>query len=68
MQEKVLGPLVLQAARAGQLRKPVLIISVTDGAPAGEDRWQIAKVIKNAQNELRNSRYGPDALRLDDQA
>jgi len=62
MREKILGPLVLQPARAGQLRKPALIVSITDGAPAGEPPLEIATSIKNAQNELRNSRYGPDAL------
>lgn len=62
MMEKVLTPLVLTPARSGQLRKPVLVISITDGAPAGEDRWTIAKSIKNAANELRNTRFGPDAV------
>lgn len=62
MWQKILNPLVLTPARAGQLRKPALVIAITDGAPAGEDKWQIATSIKNAVNELRNSRYGPDAI------
>lgn len=37
LKQKVIEPMILQPARSGQLRKPVLIISVTDGQPAGED-------------------------------
>lgn len=62
MDQKILQPLVLQPAMQRQLRKPILIITVTDGAPAGEDRFQIVKVISNAVNQLRNTQYGPDAL------
>lgn len=62
MDRKILQPLVLGPARAGRLQKPVLIITVTDGAPAGEDRYHIAKVIINANRELQRTRYGSDAL------
>jgi hypothetical protein len=40
----------------------VLIVSITDGTPAGEASDHIFKVITNASNELRNSRYGADAV------
>jgi len=36
LDQKVLQPFLLGPARAGQLRKPLLTIVVTDGAPAGE--------------------------------
>merc|ERR1711939_639321 len=62
LRDRVINPLVIQPARAQQLRKPVLIVSVTDGAPAGESRWEVVNTIKNAVNELRNTRYGPDTL------
>lgn len=62
MDQKILQPMVLQPAAQRQLRKPVLIITVTDGAPAGEQRLHIASVISNAVNQLRNSPYGPDAI------
>ncbi|KAL7009951.1 hypothetical protein EMMF5_000860 [Cystobasidiomycetes sp. EMM_F5] len=32
MDQKILGPMVIQPARNNQLRKPVLIITVTDGS------------------------------------
>lgn len=63
LQNKVLGPLVLNAARSGQLRKPVLIITITDGAPTGESPHDISNIIKSASNDLaRNPRYGKQAV------
>ena len=62
MDRKILQPLVLGPARSNALQKPVYIIAVTDGAPAGEDRFAIAKVIVNATRELSRTRYGPDAI------
>src|SRR6266536_5747326 len=35
LRQKVIDPFVVQPARSGQLRKPVLIITITDGQPAG---------------------------------
>lgn len=62
--EKVLQPLILGPARANQLQKPVLVITITDGTPAGEPKDQVFRVIQNANAELQRTRYGPDALSL----
>ncbi|GAA6059115.1 hypothetical protein JCM10212_003862 [Sporobolomyces blumeae] len=62
LNNKVLEPLVLGPARAGQLKKPVLIIAVTDGIPGGEPRDTLTNVIINANNVLRQTRYGADAV------
>ncbi|PRQ70903.1 hypothetical protein AAT19DRAFT_10443 [Rhodotorula toruloides] len=62
LDSKVLQPLVLGPARAGQLHKPVLVIAVTDGAPGGEDRHTIVRVLVNASRFLQQTRYGADAL------
>ncbi|KEF55824.1 uncharacterized protein A1O9_08575 [Exophiala aquamarina CBS 119918] len=63
LQNKILGPLVLQNARNGSLRKPILVITITDGQPTGESSSDLAKIIKNASDELsRNPRYGKGAL------
>ncbi|KAL7417137.1 hypothetical protein BDY24DRAFT_376808 [Mrakia frigida] len=62
LDQKILQPAVLGPARNGSLRKPVLIVSITDGTPAGEAPDHIFKVVTNASNELRNSRYGSDAV------
>jgi hypothetical protein len=63
LQNKILGPLVLQAARSGALRKPVLVITITDGQPTGESSSDVARIIKSASDEVsRNPRYGKGAL------
>lgn len=36
LRTKVLDPFVIGPARNGQLSKPVLVITITDGQPAGE--------------------------------
>ncbi len=64
LQEKILEPLVLGPARAGQLRKPVLVITITDGQPAGESRNQLSNVIRQTINTLTSSHYGRGALAL----
>ncbi|KAK9355353.1 hypothetical protein V1523DRAFT_405534 [Lipomyces doorenjongii] len=59
---KVLDPLVLGPVRSGSLKKPVLIIAITDGQPAGEDSRTVFDVIKGAKRSLASSRYGPGAV------
>lgn len=62
LQSKVLEPLVLGPARQNRLQKPVLVIIVTDGAPGGEDKYTIVRVLTNACQELSRTRYGADTL------
>ena len=63
LRQKVVDPLVVQPARSGQLRKPVLIITITDGQPAGEPSGSVFDTIRYASNELsRNHRYGKGAI------
>ncbi|KAL1953097.1 hypothetical protein VTO42DRAFT_3598 [Malbranchea cinnamomea] len=65
LRNKVLEPLVLAPARSGQLRKPVLVITITDGQPAGEPQGAVAEAIRSAMSELEsNPRYGRGALSL----
>lgn len=62
LDQKILQPLLMQPARAGQLRKPLHIIIITDGEPNGEPRETLRNVIVRTNRELRNSPYGPDAV------
>ena len=63
LNNKILQPLVIQPARAGQLQKPVLVITVTDGQPTGESSNHVNQVMLQASQELqRNPRYGKGAL------
>lgn len=63
LKNKVLEPLVVNPARAGRLEKPVLIITITDGQPAGESQTAVFDAIRYASTELqRNPRYGKGAV------
>ncbi|GAA5919153.1 hypothetical protein JCM6882_005503 [Rhodosporidiobolus microsporus] len=64
LDQKILQPLVVGPARQNALRKPVLVMAVTDGAPGGEDRHTIVRAIKNAKNALQQTRYGADTLSI----
>ena len=62
LEAQVIEPLVLQPARSGQLRKPVLIITITDGQPAGEDPKALEGVLRYTAAELsRLPRFGKHA-------
>ncbi|KAL8715295.1 MAG: hypothetical protein Q9225_006439 [Loekoesia sp. 1 TL-2023] len=63
LKNKVIDPLVLGPARARQLQKPVLVITITDGQPAGEHDNVVYEAIRHASNELsRMPQYGPGAI------
>lgn len=63
LRQKVIDPLVVQPARSGALRKPVLVITITDGQPAGEPQGAVFDTIRYASDELaRNPRYGKGAI------
>jgi hypothetical protein len=63
LKHKVLEPLVLEPVRRGQLQKPVLVITITDGQPAGEAPNAVFDAIREASHVVRsNPRYGPGAV------
>ena len=62
LKNKVLDEFVLGKANTGQLQKPVLVIVLTDGQPAGEPQNAIFDTIRNANMELQRSRYGAGAV------
>lgn len=51
LREKITGPL-LEYARGDQLKKPVLVITITDGRPTDNTRNDVRAVIKAATTEL----------------
>jgi hypothetical protein len=61
MDQNVLQPLVLNRAASGQLSKPVLVISITDGEPSDSPKDAILQVIKNARARL-VPQYGQGAI------
>ncbi|KFY67990.1 hypothetical protein V496_01321 [Pseudogymnoascus sp. VKM F-4515 (FW-2607)] len=62
LRNKVLEPLIVQKARSNQLRKPVLVITITDGQPAGESSTAVFDAIRYTSGELTRSPYGKGAV------
>lgn len=62
LRNKVLEPMVIGPARAGRLEKPVLIITITDGQPAGEPRDAVSETISYAVGEVSRTPYGRGAI------
>ncbi|KAF2785740.1 hypothetical protein K505DRAFT_330815 [Melanomma pulvis-pyrius CBS 109.77] len=64
LRKKVIDGLVLPKAASGQLKKPILVISITDGQPAGEPQNAVFDTIRYAFDTLqqRYPHYGRGAL------
>lgn len=62
LKSKVVDPMVVGPARANRLEKPVLVITITDGQPAGEPHGAVGDVIRHAVEETSRTRYGPGAV------
>ncbi|KAK9248161.1 hypothetical protein V1506DRAFT_453300, partial [Lipomyces tetrasporus] len=62
LRSKVLDPLVIGPARSGAMKKPVMVISITDGQPAGENARTVFDVIKATKQQVSQTRYGPGAI------
>ena len=59
LRNQVIEPLVLQKARSNALQKPVLVITITDGQPAGENRNTLKEAILYTMSEFqRMPQYG----------
>lgn len=62
LMNKVLEPMVAGPARANRLDKPVLVITITDGQPAGEPLDAVANSIRYASETMARTRYGRGAV------
>lgn len=62
LRKKVIDGIFLRQLRSGQMRKPVLVIAITDGQPAGEPTDAVFDTVKYAVNEAGRSQYGPGAI------
>ena len=62
LDRKILRPFVFGPAQSGSLRKPVLVITITDGEPQGEPTDAVRSVIKDAKKTLNATPYGPGAV------
>lgn len=61
LMHKVLDPMVVGPARMNRLDKPILVITITDGQPAGEPLDTVANSIRRAVEEVARTRYGRGA-------
>ncbi|ORX95213.1 hypothetical protein BCR34DRAFT_200238 [Clohesyomyces aquaticus] len=64
LRQKVIDGIVMQKAQSGQLRKPILVITITDGQPAGEPQNAVFDTIRYAFDTIqqRYPQYGRGAL------
>lgn len=62
LRDKILEPLVYKKVKKNTLKKPALIVIITDGAPTGEPRDKIVKVIQESKAILGKTPYTPDAV------
>ena len=62
LRRKVVDDIFLRALRSGQMRKPLLVITVTDGQPAGEPQNAVFDTVRDAVGEAGRSRYGTGAI------
>ncbi|KAJ5781178.1 hypothetical protein N7457_006338 [Penicillium paradoxum] len=51
--------------RGFELRRPLLILTITDGCPNEEDKDTFANVIEESMKYLASNGYGPQAIRYD---
>lgn len=64
LREKIIGPLIAKAA-SGQLNKPLLVITITDGHPTDAAEHNVQTVIKTASSHLNTLKdYGSGVLSL----
>lgn len=62
LRKKVIDPLVVSKLNSGQMQKPILIISITDGQPAGENQNTLMETVQYAIQAAQRSQYGPGAV------
>ncbi|KAJ3117789.1 hypothetical protein HDU96_005570 [Phlyctochytrium bullatum] len=62
LRQRVLEPFVFQPAAQRLLRKPVLVICITDGEPVGEPRTKVKDVVLETQQKLQALGLPPKAV------
>lgn len=62
LRKKVIDPILVQKLNSGQMQKPLLIISITDGQPAGENQNTLIETVQYAVQAAQRSQYGTGAV------
>jgi len=62
LRKKVINDMFIPALRSGRMRKPLLVIAITDGQPAGEPQTTVFDTVREAVTEAGRSQYGTGAI------
>ncbi|KAF2225746.1 hypothetical protein BDZ85DRAFT_186708, partial [Elsinoe ampelina] len=62
LRKKVIDDVFLRNLRSGRMRKPLLVIVITDGQPAGEPQTAVFDTVRDAVNEAGRSPLGTGAI------
>ncbi|KAF4553852.1 Hypothetical protein D9617_6g095850 [Elsinoe fawcettii] len=62
LRKKVVDDIFLRNLRSGRMRKPLLVIVITDGQPAGEPQNAVFDTVRDAVNEASRSPLGNGAI------
>lgn len=62
LKKKVIDDIFVRALRSGRMQKPLLVITITDGQPAGEPQTALFDTVRSAVEEAGRSQYGPGAI------
>ncbi|KAK3680011.1 hypothetical protein LTR78_000388 [Recurvomyces mirabilis] len=62
LRKKVIDPILIPKLRSQQLQKPLLVIAITDGQPAGENQNELIDTVRYALDNARRSSYGTGAI------
>ncbi|KAI8808120.1 hypothetical protein BJ742DRAFT_291269 [Cladochytrium replicatum] len=65
LEQRVIRPFVIDRVNSQTMKKPVLVIIVTDGEPVGEPRDKLVSVISTARDYLSRTRYGAGAIAIE---
>ncbi|KAK0772291.1 hypothetical protein LTR59_015749, partial [Friedmanniomyces endolithicus] len=57
LRKKVIDPMLIPKLRSGRMEKPLLIISITDGQPAGENANELMDTVRYAIETARQMNY-----------
>ena len=60
LENKILHKMVAPFLQSGNLNRPVLVITITDGVPSNESR--VVQAITKCQNMCKSSKYGENAM------
>jgi hypothetical protein len=62
LRKKVIDSILIPKLQSRQLQKPLLIICITDGQPAGENQNTLVETVRYAVDSAGRSSYGPGAV------